>query len=192
MGIHSPFGYIGYEVKFGRTIVELLKRFCSTCHTDEDFEEGCRGCPVGNLIYRARDYLLDAYESDRDVSKKETLVLRKIKKQLDGIEPRPLFDVQSIFDTRKPKDTTHSLEMNLEWLDHLRHCSDFSINSKNEDDPIEGIIKSVKELNLTDEDWEEIKKDRLRADANRNAFIKKIAGSKPKTKPFKREKEDRF
>lgn len=88
MGIRSPFGYVGYEVKFAETTVHLLKNFCSGCHTNEDFGNGCKGCPAGQLFFAAKEYVMDAYESD--ILKKETKALKEIKKQLKLIEPYPL------------------------------------------------------------------------------------------------------
>jgi len=65
MGIHSPFGYVGYITPMGKSIVDMLERFCGHCHTDDDYDKGCRGCPVGNFIYEARDYILTASEEDK-------------------------------------------------------------------------------------------------------------------------------
>jgi len=89
MGIHSPFGYVGYEKKFLKTFINLLDDFCSRCHTDRDFHKGCRGCPVGNLIYEAKEYLLNAYESDTFL--KEAKIFRIIKEEIKNIEPHTIF-----------------------------------------------------------------------------------------------------
>ena len=80
MGLRSPFDYVGYEVACGETIIYLLDTFCHGCHTNEDYDDGCNGCPAGQLIYKCKDYLKDAYESD--FFPKQVAILQKIKKQI--------------------------------------------------------------------------------------------------------------
>lgn len=65
MSLHAPFGYVGYVTGMGKTIIDLLERFCGSCHTNDDYEGGCHGCPAGNLIYIAREYILECPEEDK-------------------------------------------------------------------------------------------------------------------------------
>lgn len=65
MGLHSPLGYVGYIRPMAKTIIDLIERFCSACHTNNDYDKGCKGCPVGQLIYEARDYILTSQEEDK-------------------------------------------------------------------------------------------------------------------------------
>ncbi|MFA5299080.1 MAG: hypothetical protein WC389_12810 [Lutibacter sp.] len=64
MGLHAPFGYVGYESTMAQTIIDLLDKFCSGCHTNDDYHKGCRGCPCGNLICECREYILGAMLED--------------------------------------------------------------------------------------------------------------------------------
>lgn len=65
MGLHSPFGYLSYEVTFANLLIHILDKLCSHCHTDEDYQGGCKSCPAGNLVFECRDYILTAHESDK-------------------------------------------------------------------------------------------------------------------------------
>lgn len=65
MGLHSPFGYCGYEVPMAKLMIELLEKLCSGCHTNDDYARGCKGCPAGQLIYKFHRYLLEVNESDK-------------------------------------------------------------------------------------------------------------------------------
>jgi hypothetical protein len=64
MGLRSPFDYSGYEVTMAEVLINLLEKFCSGCHTNEDYRRHCKGCPAGQLIYRCRKYLLEIDEVD--------------------------------------------------------------------------------------------------------------------------------
>lgn len=137
MGLHSPFGYVGYETAMAELMIMLLEKLCGGCHTNDDYEEGCKQCPAGQLIYELRDYLLDTNEADKRYAmyvsdecqtkrkeyyghedsqevkdkwlalakscKPEFDIIRKIKKEINHIEPHPSFYAQWIFeDSRKP------------------------------------------------------------------------------------------
>lgn len=65
MGLHSPFGYVGYGVQFGEIMIKLLTDLCGGCHTDEDYIGGCKECSAGRLIYECREYLLSIDEPDK-------------------------------------------------------------------------------------------------------------------------------
>ncbi len=87
MGIHYVFGYVGYETAFAETLCHLLESYCFGCHTNEDVNKECKNCPIGNLVYASKDYVMSAYESK--ILKDDTIALRKIKKYLKNINPCP-------------------------------------------------------------------------------------------------------
>lgn len=133
MGLRAPFGYVNYEVTFGRLLVKLLDELCSHCHTNDDYEKGCRGCPAGNLIYEIKEYLQYYDESDKrfelyasdeweqrsgratsDEQKQKELqiaedyrpecdVLRQIKPIVKRIRPKPFYFVRGKSAYRRPK-----------------------------------------------------------------------------------------
>ena len=65
MGLHSPFGYVGYTVSTGQIMIDLLDKLCADCHTNDDYRRGCRECPAGQLIYECRDYIKTCGEDDK-------------------------------------------------------------------------------------------------------------------------------
>lgn len=110
MGLRSPFGYVGFERRFAETMCGLLDSFCRGCHTEDDFKDGCRGCPIGVLIYAAKDYVLDAYEGNPEATKrskplqKKYRMLRDLKRAIRPIEPYPTFNAQWIYDEDQVPD----------------------------------------------------------------------------------------
>jgi len=64
MGLRAPFGYVGYEYKMAELFCHILDSLCSHCHTNDDYQEGCKSCPAGILVFGARDYVLNAQEED--------------------------------------------------------------------------------------------------------------------------------
>jgi len=74
MGLHSPFGYVNYEVPMAELFIDILDKLCAHCHTNDDYRRGCtnddyrrgcRECPAGNLAFECRDYILNAEEEDK-------------------------------------------------------------------------------------------------------------------------------
>ena len=65
MGLHSPFGYVDYEVPLAQLLISILDKLCAHCHTDKDYDNGCRGCPAGNLVFECKEYILSSGESDK-------------------------------------------------------------------------------------------------------------------------------
>lgn len=65
MGLHSPFGYVDYEVAFAELLITILDKLCAHCHTNQDYYNRCRGCPAGQLAFECRTYVLDAQEEDK-------------------------------------------------------------------------------------------------------------------------------
>jgi len=65
MGLRAPFGYVGYEYTMAELFYTILDRLCAHCHTNDDYQEGCKSCPAGILILECRDYILTALEDDK-------------------------------------------------------------------------------------------------------------------------------
>jgi hypothetical protein len=65
MSLRAPFGYVGYEYKMAMLLATILDKLCSHCHTNDDYQDGCKSCPAGVLIFACREYVIDAQEEDR-------------------------------------------------------------------------------------------------------------------------------
>jgi len=65
MGLHSPFGYVDYEVAMAELFIDILDKLCAHCHTNDDYSKGCHECSAGNLAFECRDYILTAEEEDK-------------------------------------------------------------------------------------------------------------------------------
>jgi len=89
MGLRSPFGYVGYETTMAELMIMLLEKLCGGCHTDKDYEEGCRQCPAGQLIYEFRDYLLDSNEADKRYAMYASDEWQAKRKEMHGHEDSP-------------------------------------------------------------------------------------------------------
>jgi hypothetical protein len=124
MGLHSPFGYVNYETQMANLFFHVLDKLCAHCHTNRDYQEGCRGCPAGNLVFECKEYILCAIESDKQFElyaseewakravrkaspegqakdremaqdyKPECDFLRAMKQKIKRITPHPLFYVR--------------------------------------------------------------------------------------------------
>ncbi len=116
MGIHYPFGYVGYESTCLHTFIFLIDSFCSGCHTNQDVGS-CRQCPVGKLVFKAKEYLLNAYESD--ICTQEAKILRKIKRAIKRIDPHPLFNNGWIWEEKRSTDELLSLRELLKDLEFV-------------------------------------------------------------------------
>ena len=86
MGIHTWDGYWEYESKALKSYLETIERFCSECHTNEDYN-GCEDCPTGKFVNQLKKYLINNSEimknyKFRDPKDKKTEVMIKIKKYL--------------------------------------------------------------------------------------------------------------
>jgi len=117
MGLRSPFGYVGYEPDFLDCFIYLLENFCGSCHDNKrDYDGDCHKCPVGQLVYASKEYLLDAIESD--ICKENTRIIRKIKEEIKHIEPSPLLLCQLRWvKPRQPNPLLKLKELNddLKW-----------------------------------------------------------------------------
>ena len=65
MGLRAPFEYVGYEYKMAVLFHTVLDNLCAHCNTNRDYQEGCKSCPAGILIFACRDYILNAQEEDK-------------------------------------------------------------------------------------------------------------------------------
>lgn len=65
MGLRAPFDYVGYEYKMAELFYTILDKLCCHCHTNGDYQEGCKSCPAGVLIFACRDYILTGTEEDK-------------------------------------------------------------------------------------------------------------------------------
>lgn len=121
MGLHSPFGYVHYEETMLKTLIQLVDDYCTSCHTDQDYNEGCKGCPVGSLIYNCREYLLDVYITPYDkceYQKKYNETLLNIRKSLKRFKPHPGFNSTWILQDAPTKDKLAKLRWYLRELDY--------------------------------------------------------------------------
>ena len=65
MSLRSPFDYAGYEVPMAELMISILDKLCGGCHTNDDYQNGCKDCPAGQMLYATRDYLLGTVEADK-------------------------------------------------------------------------------------------------------------------------------
>lgn len=113
MGLHYPLGYVGYEVEFLKTFINLLDDFCTGCHTNDDVGDDCNLCPMGHLIITAKGYLLGSYGDS------ETML--QVKEEITSISPYPLFNTNWIFKDKRGPDRLLRLRELLKDLDFSRH-----------------------------------------------------------------------
>ena len=124
MGLHYPFGYVGYEGSFLKTFIELLDNYCCSCHTNDDVKGDCKKCPIGNLIYSSKDYILSAYEYK--VLDRETKIIKSIKREIKKIEPSPFFNGCFAFEGKRNKDELLILRELLKDLEFYKHQNLYS------------------------------------------------------------------
>lgn len=115
MGVHYPFGYVGYETACLRTAIDLLDAFCGGCHTNDDVMCDCSKCEVGALVLKCKAYMLDAYESPHN--REEVRILRRIKKLIKPIKPHPGFHSTLIFEDARKVDKVEPLQRALKDLE---------------------------------------------------------------------------
>lgn len=136
MGIHTWDGYFGYENKALKSYLETIERFCSECHTNEDYN-GCENCPTGIFIGQLKKYLVeiseimenDKFRKAQDEETKIMIKVRKLIKKMPKLHPLYLpvneeYEFNSTFNQLKKL----SFELNLreeclykkfEWKMHL-------------------------------------------------------------------------
>jgi len=136
MGIHTWDGYFGYENKALKSYIETIERYCSECHTNDDYD-GCEHCPTGIFIGQLRKYLVgiseimenDKFRKAQDEETKIMIEIRKLVKKMPELHPLYLpvneeYEFNSTFNQLKKL----SFELNLqeeclhkefEWKMHL-------------------------------------------------------------------------
>ncbi len=99
MGIHTWDGYFEHESRALKSYLETIERFCSECHTNEDYGS-CEKCPTGIFINQLKKYLLEIPEQNIPEEKK---IMKEIKKHLikmSKLHPLYLsFDMESDFNS---------------------------------------------------------------------------------------------
>jgi len=141
VGLSYPFGYVGYELSFLNTFIYLLENYCSSCHTNRDVDEDCMKCPIGQLIFASKDYLLKAHKYS--TIKEEAKIIKSIKKEINNIGPKPMFNTCFIFDKKRNNDQLMELRKLERDLDFFK-CSftrDFKLE-KNIRIPIRKRVES--------------------------------------------------
>lgn len=114
MGLRYCLDYVGYESTCLGTMIDLFDRFCHGCHTNEDLGGTCENCPIGKSILAFKKYMLEAHESKYLVEEAE--ILRKIKKEIVKINPKPLFDCGFVFEKTRRPDSLNNLRELLKDL----------------------------------------------------------------------------
>lgn len=115
-----------------------MDNYCNVCHTYDDYDGGCKDCPVGNLLYSCKEYLSDLYLNgqgvkgieEKDLSKlsrNENKTYRKIMKEIKKIEPSPMFNTDLSGDEDLKKDKLEKLRKCLKELEHYRDVRSWSI-----------------------------------------------------------------
>ena len=142
MGIHTWDSYVDYESKALKSYLEIIERFCSECHTNEDYD-GCENCPTGKFVNQLKEYLLEIHESD--ILKGQAKIFQKIKKQIKKMpELHPLYlpvneehKFNSVFN--KLKKLSFELDLwercfdkKFEWKMHIADLKRLGEKLKNE------------------------------------------------------------
>lgn len=115
MGLHSPFGYVGYEITSIEFAIEILDKLCSRCHTDADYHLKCRGCPAGYLFYNCKEYILSAGEDDKrfELYASDEWVKRSGRKLSDGERQK---DLKMAQDYKPECDTLRIMKRKLKQI----------------------------------------------------------------------------
>ncbi len=94
MGIHTWDKYFEYENKALKSYIETVERFCSECHTNEDYGK-CENCPTGIFAGQLTKYLIelseimekDKFRKANDEKMKIMLEIRKLIKKMPDLHP---------------------------------------------------------------------------------------------------------
>lgn len=117
MGLHSPFGYVGYEVTFADILVNIIDKLCAHCHTNDDYRKGCRECPAGQLLSECKDYLLSYDESDKrfDLYASEEWAIRR-KEPYNKEDPRRQKDAEMAQDYKPECEVLRAMKAKLKRI----------------------------------------------------------------------------
>jgi len=150
MGLHSPFGYVGYQIQFAEIMMKLLDDLCGGCHTDDDYRKGCKECPVGQLIYESRDYLLTYYEADKHYEEYTTEEWQTKKEQNGGKRntPEQIEGYRKLAERCKPEsDIIRAIKVELEKIEpHPNFHAQWIFEDKRAPDPLLKLRELVKDL----------------------------------------------
>ena len=136
MGIHTWDGYFEYEGKALKSYIETVERFCSECHTNEDYN-GCGNCPTGIFIGQLKKYLIEISEimenykfrKPKDEKTEIMIKVRKLIQKMPKLHPLYLpvdedYEFNSVFN--KLKKLCFELELleecfrkKFEWKMHI-------------------------------------------------------------------------
>ena len=94
MGIHTWDGYFEYENKALKSYIETIERFCSECHTNEDYGS-CEKCPTGIFVGQLRKYIIelseimekDKFRKGKDEKTEIMIGIRKLLKKMPKLHP---------------------------------------------------------------------------------------------------------
>ncbi len=99
MGIHTWDGYFDYESKALKSYIETIERFCSECHTDEDYGS-CEKCPTGIFVNQLKKYLLEISEQNNPEEKRIMKEIKRYLAKMPKLHPLYLsFDMESDFNS---------------------------------------------------------------------------------------------
>lgn len=119
MGIHSCFGYVGYEDTALKSFIETIERFCNGCHTNDDFDGSCDKCPAGIFVNKCKSYLLSCHESTKLTDKAK--LIKKMKTLLKRLpELGPCYLPRD--DRHNPKSAFNKLKVLSYELDLYEKC----------------------------------------------------------------------
>jgi hypothetical protein len=148
MGIHTWDRYSEYENKALKSYIETIERFCSECHTNEDYN-GCENCPTGIFIGQLKKYLIETSEimenyKFRDSKDEKTdfmIKIRKLIQKMPKLHPLYLsvseeYEFNSIFN--KLKKLSFEFELleecfcrEFEWKMHITEIRRLGKKMKN-------------------------------------------------------------
>ena len=147
MGIHTWDKYFEYENKSLKSYIETVERYCSECHTNEDYGS-CEKCPTGIFVGQLRKYLIELsdimeknkFREDKDEKTEIMIRIGKLLKKMPKLHPLYLpvdedYEFNSVFNKLKGL----SFELNLweecfnkkfEWNMHLSEIRKLDEKSK--------------------------------------------------------------
>ena len=105
MGLHAPFGYVGYEWQMPKLACDTLELLCQGCHTNSDYNNGCHGCPAGVFFYACKEYVMEAWEEDKHFGEYAGEAWQKRREEMYGHRdsPEEIAKWQKMADYHKPE-----------------------------------------------------------------------------------------
>lgn len=105
MGLHAPFGYVGYEWQMPTLACDTLELLCQGCHTNQDYQNGCHGCPAGVFFYACKEYVMEAQEEDKHYHRYTTKDWLDSREKMYGYRdsPKEIARWQKLADYHKPE-----------------------------------------------------------------------------------------